>query len=64
MCFNYSGKESGQWFQQVIAGGMTHDMFEQNQRVVDEVWATFEDASGQEWKVHRNGDLEEIVDIT
>lgn len=60
MCFNYSGKESGQWFQQVIAGGMTHDMFEQKRRVVDRVWASFEDASGQKWKVHINGDLEEM----
>jgi F0F1-type ATP synthase membrane subunit c/vacuolar-type H+-ATPase subunit K len=59
-CFNHSGQDSGQKFQQVIAGGMTHDMFEQNRRVLDTVWASFEDASGQKWKVHVNGELEEL----
>ncbi|WP_314214925.1 hypothetical protein [Pseudarthrobacter equi] len=60
ICINHLGKESGQKFQQVIAGGMTHEMLEQNRRLVDKVWASFEDASGQKWKVHVNGDLEEI----
>jgi hypothetical protein len=58
-CFDHRGIDSGQNIEQVIAGGMSKEMMlEKPRKVVDKVWATFDDALGQKWKVHINGDLE------